>query len=197
MNFQNCPKVSEGGMAADPPDIIRLFFILGSSDACGRKTQHFFYLEQFWCLRRGRGTETCKQVTAIGISTLHVATCLVQVWEALKEQFLAAYATEAECEDITLSTFRATGEILSLAFQVSGKMQIWGGEERSGRTENWGKAIVARNVMFIMHVLYIFVFIFAHHSCTFVTWKNAIGIKSSLLLSNHHHHRHHHHYKHQ
>ncbi|KAL8595203.1 hypothetical protein ACOMHN_043356 [Nucella lapillus] len=35
-----------------------------------------------------------------------------EVWEAMQEQFLAAYATEADCEDIMLSTFRATGYMM-------------------------------------------------------------------------------------
>ncbi|XP_076468745.1 threonine synthase-like 1 [Babylonia areolata] len=48
-------------------------------------------------------------------STLHregVAAAPTHVWEQIQEQFLAAFATEAECEDVMLSTFRATGYML-------------------------------------------------------------------------------------
>ena len=41
---------------------------------------------------------------------IFVVVMIFQVWEAMQEQFLAGYATEAECEEITLSTFKATGK---------------------------------------------------------------------------------------
>ncbi|KAK7102950.1 threonine synthase-like 1 [Littorina saxatilis] len=41
-----------------------------------------------------------------------VAAAPKNVWESIHKQFLAGYATEQDCKDITLSTFRATGYMM-------------------------------------------------------------------------------------